>query len=189
MNKLKIAIGVLIAVIIISLGVYFTMWYLDSKQKQEITEYTPQEEITDEQLRKTIVSLYFKNGETKALSPEARLIDAKLLMDNPYLKLLEMLIAGPKSDSLVATIPNSTKVNGVKLTGTTLQVDLSREFISDTEQTDEDRIIMINSIVNTLTELNEVKYVKILIDGKDDAKIENSKITFKEAFERKVSVS
>ena len=74
-----------------------------------------------------------------------------------------MLIAGPKSDSLVATIPNSTKVNGVKLTGTTLQVDLSREFISDTEQTDEDRIIMINSIVNTLTELNEVKYVKILL--------------------------
>ena len=63
-----------------------------------VEEYTPQEEITDEQARQTIVSLYFPLKETNELNPEARLIDIREIINNPYEKLVNLLIEGPKND-------------------------------------------------------------------------------------------
>lgn len=42
----------------------------------------------------------------------------------------------------------------------------------------------IYSIVNTLTELNEVNSVKILINGREDQSFKDNKINFKNAFMR-----
>ena len=44
------------------------------------TEYVPETEIEDIELRKTIVTLYFNNTQTSELAKETRLIDSKELL-------------------------------------------------------------------------------------------------------------
>ena len=116
--------------------------------------------------------------------PEARLIDAKLLLENPYKELINMLIEGPKNNSLETVIPKGTKVNSAKLEKTMLVLDLSKEFIKEENlgKTEETKIVY--SIVNTLVELTEVDSVKILIDGKENEGFADKELTFEEPFTR-----
>ena len=69
MKNKKIIIIFTILLIILLVGGYFAIQYIKDKKEKSITieEYTPQEEISEEQLRQTIVSLYFPSKETKEL--------------------------------------------------------------------------------------------------------------------------
>ena len=184
-KKFKIILIILICIIVIGISIYYTLQYIQNKKQNTITEYTPQQEITDEQLRKTIVSLYFKDQDNTNLVPEARLIDAKLLITEPYKKLMELLIEGPKNQALSGTIPTGTRLNNITLTKGELIVDLSSEFIKNHLGTEEEKEATIYSIVKTMTELNEINQVKILIDGKENEQFENANINFNEPFTRK----
>ena len=55
------------------------------------TEYTPEGEIEEEEFRKTLVTLYFKNKETGEISSETKLIDSKELLLEPYSTLIQLL--------------------------------------------------------------------------------------------------
>ena len=147
------------------------------------TEITPGEEMTQEQERQTMISLYYTNSETNTIMPEARVIDAKELLENPYKTLIGYLIEAPKNEKMVSSIPKDTKVNGAMLNGNTVLLDLSKEFIN--EQSEEKVKVAIDSIVNTLTELNEVEAVKILIDGEEGTKVEGTNIVLNESYTRK----
>ena len=168
------------AVIIILVGI-MTYFYL-TKEKAVSVEYQPEEEITNEQMRQTIVSLYYKNKDTKELMPEGRVIDSKELLENPYKKLVELLIEAPKNDKLESAIPEGTKVNNAKIEGDIVYLDLSKEFIENHAGGQEEESLTIYSIVNTLTELTEVNSIKILIDGKEDESFKDGKINFSEPF-------
>jgi uncharacterized alpha/beta hydrolase family protein len=48
------------------------------------TEYIPESEVEESQLRNTIVTLYYIDKETGDLAKENRLIDSKDLLKNPY---------------------------------------------------------------------------------------------------------
>ena len=63
-------------------------------------------------------------------------------------------------------------------------IDLSKEFIDNHEGGEEAENLTIYSIVNTLTELNEVASVKILINGREDQSFNDNKINFRNAFVR-----
>ena len=56
------------------------------------TEYVPETEIADKELRKTMVNLYFQDKTSKELVKESRLIDSKNLLREPYKELLNMLM-------------------------------------------------------------------------------------------------
>lgn len=168
------------AVIIILVGI-MTYFYL-TKEKTVSVEYQPEEEITNEQMRQTIVSLYYKNKDTKELMPEGRVIDSKELLENPYKKLVELLIEAPKNDKLESAIPEGTKVNNAKIEGDIVYLDLSKEFIENHAGGQGEESLTIYSIVNTLTELTEVNSIKILIDGKEDESFKDGKINFSEPF-------
>lgn len=178
-----IIIGIILCVLVI-------ITIFSSLKKQETpdnTEITPGEEMTEEQERQTIISLYYISLENNALTPEARVIDAKNLLENPYKTLTEYLIEGPKNDKLQRVLPNGTKVNGATRSGDMVLLDLSQEFIQD--QSEEAIKMGINSIVNTLTELNDVNSVKVLINGEEGKKIEGTEIDFSKAFFRQESVT
>ena len=141
------------------------------KQKQEetttIEEYTPEEEISDEQLRQTIVTLYFMSKETKEVVPEARLIDIKELMLDPYNKLVNLLIEGPKNEKQERLIPENTKLIESRLEGDCIILNFSSEFLNY-DQTDEQmKEKLLTSIENTMVQLTEVNQVKILVDGNE----------------------
>lgn len=180
MNK-KIIIGIVILVILIGVGVWYFLLY--NKNTEVVTnEIVPEEEISEEQMRQTIVSLYFFNETTQSLAPEGRLIDVKELLDNPYMKLMELLIQGPQNESLVATIPEGTKVNKAEVKGDILYLDLSKEFIDNHSGGEEQESRTIYSIVNTMTNLTEVDAVKILIDGEENKAFNDNLIKFDDPF-------
>jgi len=159
----------ILVILIIVIGVLVYM-KLNNKEEGEI-EITPLEEITEEQERETMISLYFINQETSTLAPEARKIDVKELIKDPYKMLIELLIEGPKNEKLVKGIPDGTKVNNAVLKNGIVELDLSKEFIENQKGETKQIELCIYSIVNTLTELNEVNFVKILIDGEENKKI------------------
>lgn len=148
MNKKLITI---ISVVIILLIICFLIFKnIFIKKEEVIEEYIPQEEISDEQLRETIITLYFENLENKNLNPEARKIDANNLINNPYEYLINLLIEGPKSEKLKNVIPQGTKLNSARLEGEIVIIDFSAEFINaNNEETNEQNII--NQILFTLT--------------------------------------
>lgn len=178
----KRVLVVTIAIIFISivvLGVYF---FRGKKEEKKMTEYTPQEEITDEQMRQTIVSLYFKKENT--LIPEARLIDVKELIDNPYEKIVNMLIEGPKNENLQKTIPKDTKINKIEKQGETLILDFSQEFILNHSGGEQEEKLTLQSIVKTVTELTEINGIKIKINGEENKEFKDGKIKFDQVFNR-----
>ena len=100
-NKGKKILFIVLILIAIAIAVYFFLFA--SVEKEVITEYTPEAEITEEDLRQTFVSLYFKDKETGKLKVESRVIDAKKLLNDPYQELITMLLAGPLDETLPYT--------------------------------------------------------------------------------------
>ena len=175
---------IFLCVIIIALLIFSIFILMQNNAEEVITEYTPEEEISEEQTRKTLVTLYFQNKETNDIMPEARLVDAKILISNPYESLINLLLEGPKNDKLKSVIPVKTKLNKVYLEGNTAVVDFSIEFIEDINLGAEEENKIVYSIVNTLTELTEIDSVKILIDGQEGCAFEDKAINFKSVFVR-----
>ena len=174
----KKIIGVIL-ILILGGGIFFIN---RNKEKETISEYKPQEEISDEQLRQSIVSLYFKNKNTDELVPEGRLVDVKLLLNEPYKTLMQFLIDGPKNEKLEKLIPEGTVINKIELKKDILYIDLSKEFIENHEGGEQKESNTIYSIVNTMTQLTEVNGIKILIDGKEDQGFKDGKIKFNDTF-------
>ena len=183
-KKLLFYITVAVILILIIIALIFIVKPNNSNESisNEILEYTPVQELSDDEIRKTIISLYFKNIETNTLIAEAKCIDVKELYKDTYTYLINMLIAGPENEKLESAIPEGTKVNSCTLKGNTLYVDLSREFIDNAPTGIKEESMVIYSIVNTLTELNEVSGVKFLINGEEDLQFKDGKISLKEIF-------
>ena len=183
-NKKLLYSIIVLSIILLILGILFFFNPEDnsSNASNELTEYIPAQEFSDDEIRKTIISLYFKNIETNSLIAEAKAIDVKELYQDPYTYLINMLIAGPESEKLESAIPEGTKVNSCTLKGNTLYVDLSKEFVDNAPSGIAEESMVVYSIVNTLTELNEVSGVKILINGEENKAFNDNKMSFRDAF-------
>lgn len=120
------------------------------------------------------VSLYFAvSTDTDAyLTEEIREISVSKEL---YKNVVEELIKGPQSDQLYRTIPSNVKVNSVKISEGTATVDFSKEIITNFQEiphSSTTEVLAIFSIVNTLTEFEEIKKVKITIEGKDSGQVD-----------------
>lgn len=168
MKEKKIyAIFIIIAIVIAVIS-YLGIKYIKS-QNEEVgmigEEYTPQEEISEEQIRETVVTLYFANIDKNELMPEARRIDSKELLKNPYECIIKLLIEGPKGERMTRLIPEGTVLNSATLEKNCVCIDFSKEFVENFKGDEKTAKNIIYSIVNTLTELIEVESVKITING------------------------
>ena len=181
MNKKAVIAVIIVVLILLILGVWYFLFY-HKNNEAEVNEIIPEEEISEEQMRQTIVSLYFYNETTQSLVPEGRLIDAKELLEEPYVKLMELLIEGPQNNSLTGTIPEGTRVNKAERKGDILYLDLSKEFIENHSGGETQESSTIYSIVNTMTNLTEVNAVKILIDGEENKAFNDNLIKFDAPF-------
>ena len=168
--KNKRLIGAIITIIFVIIGIYFLFKNIEIKKiENEYQDYTPQEEISDEQARQTKILLYFENIETGKLEIETKIIDANLLIENPYKKLVEFLIRGPQNTKLKKIIPDGTILNDIKVENNCAIINFSNEFLN--YETEENKLKIINSIVNTLTNLKEINSVSFLINGEKNENI------------------
>lgn len=182
----KIFLGIFLIVIIGLIGYLIIInVFFNEETVSQVNEYTPEVEISDEELRTTIITLYFVNSENGSIASEARLIDSKELLLDPYKTLVNVLIEGPKDSSLVSVIPKETKVLNTTLSGSTVTIDFSQEFIDNAPEDGIQKSNMIYTIVNTLTELKEVDSVKFLVNGEEVSGFESDGINLKNEFVRK----
>ena len=176
--------GILIILILVLLVVCASIFIIKNHKKDEQQEYVPQQEISDEQFRQTIVTLYFKDKEGGRIATEARKVDVVELVKDPYKYLLEQLINGPKNSKLEKLIPEGVKLNGTEMNNECLIVNLSKEFIDNAPTNEDEQKLLLKSIINTLTELTEVNYVKLIIDGNEIKGFNNSNVTFEDKMQR-----
>jgi germination protein M len=120
------------------------------------------------------VTIYFANysDNQESLVPEIHKISKDA---NFYKSVIEELIKGPLSKELYPTIPFDTKVNSVTIKEGLATVDFSKEIITNVEQIPHSSMtenLAIYSIVNTLTNFEEIKKVKITVEGKDSGQID-----------------
>ena len=168
MKNKKIIIIFLSLFIIILIGGYFAIKYAKEKNEEEkVEEYTPQEEISEDQLRQTIVSLYFLEKETKELTPEARLVDIKEIINNPYEKIVNLLIEGPKNDKNERVIPENTKLLKSYMEQDCLILDFSSEILNYNKEDEKAKDNIKNSLLKSLTQLTEVNSIKILVNEQE----------------------
>ena len=168
MKNKKIVLIFIILLIIVIVGGAIAIGIAKKKTEEEnIIEYTPEEEISEEQLRQTIVTLYFVSNETNEIMPEARLIDIKEIIATPYEKLINLLIEGPKNEKAKKVIPEGTTLLKTFLEKDVITLDFSKEFLNYNKEDEKEKENLINTIVNTLTELTEINGVKIKIEGED----------------------
>lgn len=131
----------------------------------DITEFIPQEEISDAQNRITLLTLYFLNPSTGEIVPEVRQIDVKEIIEEPYEKIMNLLLEGSQNESIGKSIPEKTKINNITLEKEILTIDLSKEFIEGRDVKSEEQAKIMDCIVKTFLELKEVSSVVFLIDG------------------------
>lgn len=178
MKNKKIILVFMVLFLIIVIGGYFILNQVKKNKEESMQDYTPQEEITDEQFRQTIVSLYFLDKENNQISPEARLVDIKEMINLPYEKLINLLIEGPKNEKLKRILPEQTKILKTYTEADCLTIDFSQELLSYDKTDPNQKQFLIDSIVDTVTELTEINRVKILVQG-----VENEE--FKDVYSRK----
>ena len=164
-NKKKI-IAIIVLILIIIGGIFIYNNVSIENKVDEYQDYTPQEEISEEQMRQTKVILFFANCETGELESETKIVDANLLINEPYKEMMNWLISGPQSSSLKKLIPDGTAMHDIRVEKSCAIINLSKEFLN--YETNENKLKIINSIVNTLTNLKEINSVKFLINGEEN---------------------
>ena len=92
------------------------------------------------------------------------------------LSLIDALIIGGKKENVIpngfrSIMPSGTKVNDIKLEDGVLIIDFSKDIL-DIDKKYEDK--MIESLAYTLTSINGIDSIKLLVDGKELKKLPNS---------------
>ena len=167
--KRKRLIAIITFLLILMLAFFVYRNISIEKKKDEYQDYTPQEEISEEQSRQTKVTLYFENIDTGELETEIKVMDANILINNPEEELINLLIKGPQSSNLKKLIPDGTVLHDIKIEKSCAIINVSNEFLN--YENEENKLKIINSIVNTLTNLKEINSVKFLINGEQNEKL------------------
>lgn len=130
------------------------------------TEYTPETEIEETELRKTIITLYFLDKNTNELAKESRLVDSKILIIKPYDEVLNMLINGPENGNYERVIPENVRILETKLEGDCLIINFSNEIL-DSIADENKRVKITESIYQSLKEFTEINSIKILVENQE----------------------
>lgn len=164
-KKIVYIVLLILFIILIGLAIFNNIDVRDNKNENEITEYVPEEEISEEQNRRTIVTLYFVDPSTDTLIPEARNLDAKELLENPYEKVANLLIEGSENEMVGKSIPEGTILNKVSLNGEEIIIDFNEKFVENADVHSEEFLQIVYSIVDTELEFSDVSSVSFLING------------------------
>ena len=120
------------------------------------------------------VSLYFSNSSKDSLVTETWNIEKTVRTNTIELvrRVCDRLFKGPATEGYTAVIPKGVKLRGVSLDKDEIgmvNIDLSKEYYTERSKdapiTEE--LLARYSIVSTLCQFEEIKKVKIYVDGKD----------------------
>lgn len=116
------------------------------------------------------VTLYFTDKSGTKLVAETRELTSATQSTSMERRIVNALLEGPKEKGNYPTIPSTVKVNSVQVKNNICYVNLDATFINAPLNISE--YIPVYSLVNSLTELQTISSVQIMIDG-------NSAVTFR----------
>jgi germination protein M len=119
----------------------------------------PQENKVTEKIK-----LYYGDANNEKFVTEERDITYSEKEDR-YKIALEALLTGPQNNNYRANIPSDVQIYGTIKQNSDLIVDFSQNFNRFSGSVAE--IIGVGSVVNTLTQFQEIKRVKILVEGNE----------------------
>ncbi|MGI6712167.1 MAG: GerMN domain-containing protein [Bacillota bacterium] len=172
-NEIKIALGLLLAVLVFSLTGCALIDRLQAwKQvKEELPVEDPAEpqelQISQETAGNETkeILLYFSDESGQYLVHETRSIPK---VESIGRAVLQELIAGPSTQSgLLPTIPTGTELRDINVRPDGLCiVDFSEKLINNHPGGSKNEELTVYSIVNSLTQFPTIREVQILINGK-----------------------
>ena len=110
-------------------------------------------------------ALYFPDEQMQWLVMEERSIPVDTHIAEVYQFVVEALIDGPVTHGLSNALPQDTTLNHVRKLGYTVFVDFTPDFITNFTGGTTAEEMMIFSLINTLTNMQDVDLVQIFIDG------------------------
>ena len=113
----------------------------------------------------TTVRLYFADGQNRYLVAEERTQTAE--HSSLPEAVLQGLIAGPQGSGLQPTIPEGTILLGASVSDGVCVVNFSAEFLSNRPDNELAERMTVFSVVDSLTELEDVSSVEILVEGNE----------------------
>lgn len=121
--------------------------------------------------QKNTLLLYFASQDGDELVEVERTVlnDSSMAMEKLVMKLL---IEGPQNDETRAVMPDTVSVLDISIRSGTCYVNLDSTFLTDTMDLSPE--IIIYSIVNSLSELNDVNQVQIMVNGSSEIKFMDS---------------
>lgn len=182
-RKFLVSAAALMALFLIYLIPKDNTYSLKDKTKTEL-------EYVDKEIATETIYLYDRNGllaRTKvavAKNPETVETKAK--------ELLEVLVKDGAGESKIpngfkAVIPTDTKILSLNYTDGLLKVNFSKELLEDVKKEEEEKII--ESIVYTVTSIEEVEKVIIYMEGDILNYLPKSKITLPPTLDRNFGIN
>lgn len=152
----------------------------------QTTQVTGTPAATEAPVQKETVNLtlYFSNPSAECVVPTQRLVE---IMQGEKVEevIFKELQKGPEGMGEGSIIPEGTRLLSLKVDNGICYLDLSKEFVENNPGGTAFESVLINSIVNSLTELPHIEKVQFLIEG---AKREvYTHLVFNEPFERNES--
>ena len=165
----KKTIFIILFIVTVCIIFYYIINHISISKNDAYFNYTPEQEISDSHSKETTLNLYFLNTENNELKSEARSINTGELLKNPYKTIVEKLLQGPDNPTFKKIFPENTKILDASLSGDCVILNFSEELLNFKD--DVEKYNIINSLLNSLTQLNEVSAIKILVNNELNDKI------------------
>ncbi len=121
------------------------------------------EDKSDQLFEETVI-LYFADVNNQYLVSETRNAWFISREDIPAYVVGELL-RGPATSAARSTMPENAKLRSVYVEDGICTVDLSKEFLGRRYLNTEEALVTLYALVNSLTELEEIEGVRILVEG------------------------
>lgn len=111
------------------------------------------------------INVYFPRLPDMKFVGEKLELDRDLPNEEKVRRVIKKLSDGPKNENLISVMPYNTVLNRVRVINNIAYIDFSREFIENHPGGSVGEYNTLYSIVNSLTEIDEIKAVDFSVQG------------------------
>ena len=138
-------------------------------------------------LESVSVRLYFSDAEGLSLMPEERKI--RIMPGLPRENyVMQELINGPEKEGFYPALPLGTKVENINTDDGICYVNLNSDFLAKLEGSAVNELLAVYSIVNSLTELDYIRRVQILVGGSVEPELKSGLVDISSPVEKNTDI-
>ena len=130
----------------------------EQKEGTGLQSNHPQGTAADMQL-----TVYFASTDAMYVVPQVYTVAKN---EQPLKSAIELLLAGPKNQGVLAVFPKEVKLKSVMVKDHIAYVDFNDKLLKNKVGGSAGEMLLVGALVDTVTEFPDVKKVQILVEGK-----------------------